>query len=141
MDTVQFEFETGVKTYDLNKKVTVDFNPADTEFAKAIFDAFDEMDKLQEGMRAEVEKCPVTKEVFEIYRKYDKQMREKIDGIFGKPICEPLFGKMSLFAIADGLPVWANLMLAVMNEIETTLDAARKASEERIKKYTNKYKK
>ena len=52
---------------------------------------------------------------------------------------DPLFGGMNLFASAGGLPVWANLMLAVADEVETSMRGELKKREARIKKYTEKY--
>ena len=46
---------------------------------------------------------------------------------------------MNLFASAGGLPVWANLMLAVADEVETSMSGELKKREARIKKYTEKY--
>ena len=36
-------------------------------------------------------------------------------------------------------PVWCNLMLAVMDEIDTTFSREQKATNPRIAKYTEKY--
>ena len=62
-----------------------------------------------------------------------------MDGVFGAPVCDALFGCMNVYAMADGLPVWCNLMLAVMDEIDTTFAREQKATNARITKYTKKY--
>ena len=51
----------------------------------------------------------------------------------------PLFGSMNLFASAGGLPVWANLMLAVADEVEACMQGELKKLEAKISKYTAKY--
>jgi hypothetical protein len=56
-------------------------------------------------------------------------------------VCTPLFGEMNLFASAGGLPVWANLLLAIADEVQASMDSELKHREARIRKYTEKYKK
>ena len=45
------------------------------------------------------------------------------------------------FIQEDGLPVWANLLLAVTEEVEGAMQGELTAREKRIAKYTEKYKK
>ena len=66
-------------------------------------------------------------------------MRELIDGVFGKPVCKELFSGLNVYALADGLPVWCNFLLAVMDEVDTTFSREQKAMNPRIAKYTAKY--
>ena len=68
-------------------------------------------------------------------------MRGILNDLFGKEICEPLFGSMNLFASSGGLPVWANLMLAITDEVQSTLQGELAAREQRIAKYVEKYQK
>ena len=69
----------------------------------------------------------------------DAEMRSMIDEALGAPVCDALFGDMNVYALADGLPVWANLMLAVMDEIDTSFARQQKLTDPRISKYTAKY--
>ena len=48
---------------------------------------------------------------------------------------------LSLFASSGGLPVWANLMLAVTDEVQGALQGELAAREKRIAKYVEKYQK
>ena len=50
-----------------------------------------------------------------------------------------LFGSMNLFASANGLPVWANLLLAVTEEVESAMQGELNKREARIARYTDKY--
>lgn len=50
-----------------------------------------------------------------------------------------LFGSMNLFASANGLPVWANLLLAVTKEVESAMQGELNKREARIARYTDKY--
>ena len=76
---------------------------------------------------------------FEIARRRDAEMRAMIDEAMGVPVCDALFGGMNVYAVADGLPVWCNLMLAIFDLIDTTFAAEQKKTNPRIAKYTAKY--
>lgn len=134
-------FDTGVVSFNVNDAVTIDFNPTDSEVVEKIYSTFDELDKKQDAYKAEVERCANKKEIFEIARRRDQEMRETLDGLFGKPICTPLFGSMNVYAMADGLPAWCNLMLAIIDQIDTTFSREQKRTNPRISKYTERWKK
>ena len=59
-------------------------------------------------------------ELFPLARSLDSRMRDLLDEFFDVPVCEALFGSMNLFASAGGLPVWANLLLALTEEAKYT---------------------
>lgn len=136
-----FKFESGIKEFEVNGSIVLRFNPTDSEFISRLFEAFDTLDKKQESYKAEVEKTANKREIFETARKMDTEMREIIDGAFEEPVCAGLFGKMNVYALGDGLPVWCNFMLAVMDQIDTTFAKEQKLTNPRIAKYTSKYKK
>ena len=46
-------------------------------------------------------------------------MRTAIDKLLGEGVCAKVFGRMNVYAYADGLPVWANFMLALLDECDT----------------------
>ena len=131
----------GVEEYLLAGKVAVAFNPTDLNFLERLSRAFSELDALQEEVRQRREKITDDREVFPIARELDGKMRGILNDLFDKEICEPLFGGMNLFASSGGLPVWANLMLAVTDEVQSALQGELTAREKRIAKYVEKYKK
>lgn len=135
----ELNFDTGLVTYDLNGRTQVTFNPTDSAFVEKLFNAFDLLDKKQEAYKAEVERTSNNREIFDTARKMDGEMREVVDDIFGSDVCTAVFGNMNVYAMAGGLPVWANLMLAVMDEIDTSFAREQKATNPRIEKYTKKY--
>ena len=102
--------------------------------------AFSELDALQEEVRATREKITDDREVFPIARELDGKMRTILNELFGKEICEPLFGSVNLFASSGGLPLWANLMLAITDEVQGAMKGELDAREKRIAKYVKKYK-
>ena len=130
---------TGVVTYSLNGACEVSFNPTDSVFIEKLFNAFDTLDKRQESYKDEVSKNADKRELFVIARKMDGGMREIINDVFDVDVCSALFGDMNVYALSDGLPVWANLMLTIMDEIDTTFAREQKATNPRISKYTKKY--
>ena len=131
-------FDSGLKEFDVNGKVTVCFNPTDMTFIEKVYDLLERMDKRNEKFTAEVNQSD-GKELFEISRRFDKEAREELNGLFGDDVCTPLFGTMALNTIADGLPVWANFIFAVIDLFDASITAERAKTNPRIKKYTDKY--
>ena len=134
-------FQDGLEDYLLAGKVAVSFNPTDMNFLERLSRAFSELDALQEEVRQSREKITDDREVFPIARELDGKMRGILNDLVGKEICEPLFGGMNLFASSGGLPVWANLMLAITDEVQSALRGELAAREQRIAKYVEKYQK
>ena len=132
-------FDTGVREYDLGGKVTICFNPTDVGFIQKLSDSFSYLDLIQEEVKLCKEKVTDEKDVYKLAKSLDGKMRDIINALFGQDVCTPLFGEMNLFASAGGLPVWANLMLAIAEEVEARMQGELKQREERIKKYTEKY--
>ena len=135
----QLQFDTGLVSYDLNGAAQVAFNPTDSAFVERLFHTFDALDQKQDAYRAEVERAAGSREIFDIARRRDEEMRGMIDEALGQPVCGALFGGMNVYAMADGLPVWCNLMLALMDEVDTSFAREQKATTPRIRKYTAKY--
>jgi len=134
-------FETGIVTFSVNDTAEVSFNPTDSNFVETLFNTFDGLDEKQDAYKEEVAKTGDKRAIFETARRMDKEMREMIDAIFQTPVADAIFGRMNVYALADGLPVWCNFLLAVMDQIDTTFAREQKATNPRIKKYTEKYRK
>lgn len=132
-------FETGVVTYNINGKCEISFNPTDSAFVEKLFNSFETLDKKQEQYKEDVQKNANKREIFDLANKMDDEMRDIIDDTLGTGVCDALFGEMNVYALADGLPVWANLILSVMDEIDTTFARETKATNARLAKYTKKY--
>jgi len=110
-------------------------------FLERLSRASSEPDALQEKVRQSREIITDDREVFPIARELDGKMCGILNDLFGKEICEPLFGSMNLFASSGGLPVWANLMLAVTDEVQSALQGELAARGQRIAKDEEKYQK
>ena len=132
-------FETGIVNFSINEKCEVSFNPTDSAFIERLYAAFEKLDKKQESYKAKVEATANKREIFDLAKEFDAEMRKIIDEVFGQPLCDGLFGDMNVYAVANGLPVWCNLMLAIMDEVDSTFAREQKATNPRIAKYTKKY--
>ena len=130
---MELSFANGVQEYTVHGvkgDVIIRFNPTDGAFIQRLYNAFDTLDKKQEKYADEVQKCGDRR---------DKEMREIIDGLFEEPVCDSIFGSMNLYAMADGLHVWTNFLLALMDETDSAFAREQKATNPRIQKYTAKY--
>lgn len=138
----EIKFDTGLVTYDLNSgngKVQVSFNPTDSHFVEKLLAATDALDKEQEAHESDTNSA-APEALFDKARERDRTMRGLLDNTFGAPVCEALFGGMNLYAMADGLPVWCNLVLAVMDEVAAASEREMQKMDPRLAKYTAKYK-
>ena len=131
---MELNFGDGLVTYTINGKCDVSFNPTDSNFVERLYLAFEELDKKQEGYKAQIEKMGDKKQIFAFARERDAEMRKIIDSVFDAPVAD------ALYAMAEGVPVWCNLMLAIMDEIDTSFSREQKFTNPRIKKYLDRNK-
>ena len=133
-------FETGVVEYAVGD-AAVAFNPTDMRFVERVFDCFDKLDQWQEKTREEIEAAVDNAEVFACAKRLETAMRSAIDEAFGQEVCTQVFGDMSVYALSGGLPLWCNLLLAVLDEVDSAFAREQKKTDPRIKKYLAKYEK
>jgi hypothetical protein len=135
------QFDLGDREYVLNDRCTVVFNPTDIAFIERVFGTFDELDKRQEEYNAKISRQEDNAGVFQLARDMDAEMRSMIDAVFEDDVSEPVFGSRNVYAMADGLPIWCNLMLAIIDEMDSAAAREKKATNPRLKKYLEKYNK
>ena len=135
----ELNFDLGLNEYDLGGKVTVRFNPTDVSFLEKLSDSFAYLDLIQEEVKLSREEITDEKDIYNLAKNLDGKMRDIINALFGMDVCTPLFGEMNLFASAGGLPVWANLMLAIADEVQTSMQGELEKRDAKIRKYTEKY--
>lgn len=137
--------DLGIKTYVLKASengeddVTVSFNPTDAVFGKKLSRTFEQLSEKEEEYRKKMDELD-GKNTFELAAELDTEMREYINELFEKDICTALVGNMNIYAMAGGMPIWANLLFAILDEMDDTFTKEQKLSNEKIKKYTDKYK-
>ena len=133
-------FDEGAIEYEINGKATAVFNPSDADFIKRFHDTVEKLDARQDEMEADVEKAgddPAA--MYELLSSRDRAMRESIDGLLGQGVSDALFGDMNCYALAEGLPVWMNLILAIADEINENLDEEQAKADPRLQSYSRKY--
>ncbi len=133
----------GVEEYSLNDRVTVSFNPTDMAFTERLTKAFEELEALQEKARDLVAAIDGDdpRPLFADLRAIDAEMRKAVDRLFAQDVSDALFQGVRLYAASEGLPVWNNLLLALVDEIDSAYKREKRAMDERIKKYTERYEK
>lgn len=137
----ELNFDSGLVSYSINGKCEVSFNPADRSFTERFYNTFDELGKIQDNYSKKAEELKEPTEAFALARQRDEEMSNVLDGLFGVPVCAAVFGDMSLCAFANGFPVWLNLMLVILDEIEANIGDIQKQADPRIAKYKAKYQK
>lgn len=137
MNEIKFA-SSGKQQYNLAGKVTVEFSPTDMNFLERVISVF----KFAEDAQAETEealKNATGLDVFDIARKKDVEIREKINELFGAAVCTDLFGDEHVWSRNNGFPIWANLLTAILDVCYDNLPKEEKATKARIDRYTLKY--
>lgn len=127
-------FQTSRKTYKVNDGCEISFDPADINFVNRLMELLEQMENQDTTAPETVEN------VFAEFAKKDKEMRAKIDAVFGEPICDKVFGTTNVYSPAGGLPICMNFLLAVIDEVDIASETETKPSE-RVNSYIQKYEK
>lgn len=134
----QLKFDTGLVEYEING-VPVAFNPADSSFAERLYDCFAQLDSRQGEFSKRVQEIGDDGEkMFAYANERDAEMRETIDSLLGDGVADKLFPNMNCYALADGMPVWINLMVAIAEEIEGAFSREQKRNNPRMQKISAK---
>lgn len=140
MKREELTLDDGLLCLSINGKSETIFNPTDFGFVEKIFHVFDVLDGKQSKLEAQI-KSAEPRKIFEIAREADTEMRELVDGVMGAGTCAAQFGDVNVYAYAEGLPLWCNLLFAVMDRCDEELVAQQKKTNPRLEKYTAKYRK
>lgn len=133
-------FDDGRVEYTINDAVTVRFNPTDAAFTERLYKAFTDLDARQDEFQRKVDEIGEDGAAMFAYAKErDAEMRGIIDGLLGAGVADALFPGMNCYALADGLPVWINLMFAVADEIQAAYTAEQQKTDPRVAGYNEKY--
>ena len=145
MNTLSLDL--GIKEYKVTDDFAVRFNPSDTRFVQRLFDTFEEIEGIHLKAFETLEADASAKDViFNTLNEAEQTIREKIDSIFGVPLCEHIFrdpelGDLSVFAASDGLYLWTNLFYSLLDEVDGTYIAEQKKTNPRMKAILAKYEK
>lgn len=135
----QIHLESGTQEYTLNDSCVIRFNPTDLFFVEQLYNAMDALGQMDEK-RAEIAGSDSdTRSKFDAWRHLDAQARQIINDLFGVDVCGACWGNVSPMAFSGGFPLWANLLCALIDEIDETVKAEHAASMPRVNKYLKKY--
>lgn len=133
MDTLIID--EGLKSFAINndENRVIKFNPSDMSILHRVEETLANVEK---EMKKYADK--------EFNGKTEKKMSEficnQIDYIFNSKVSNIVFNGTSPLSTVKGVPYYVRFIEAVKPIIEEEIIAERKASEEKIKKYTEKYK-
>ena len=140
MKREELTLDDGLLCLFVNGKSETVFNPTDFGFIERLFHVFDTLEAKQTKLEAQI-KSAAPRDIFKIARDADQEMRELVDGVMGAETCAKQFGDVNVYAYADGLPLWANLLLAVMDRCDAEFVTQQKLTNPRLEAYTKKYRK
>ena len=56
-------------------------------------------------------------------------------------MCTPVFGDMNVYALAGGTPVWFNLIMCLIENMDDTVVAEKKKTNPKLQKYLARFNK
>ena len=131
-------FSTGIKTFDVNDGAAqISYNPTDVNFVSTLYDLFVACSERYEADKDK--KFENNTAFFEYAKQRDSEVREGIDALFGEGSAALVFQGISSYAMADGLPLWTNFLLAVIDTVPEEMSKQIKTSKPRVEKYLKKY--
>lgn len=140
MGTCELNFDKGLQPYCVNGEENVFYiNPTDTGFIARLSDTFDALRALWDSRGDGIENSDDFKSVIDRMEEMDKETRKIIDGLLGEGVSAKVFGTVSTFALADGFPLWANFLLALMEDCNGAYQRQKALSNPRLQRYLTKY--
>lgn len=137
---MELNFANGVQSYTVNGvEGAFRLNPSDAEMLRKIYLALKDLEEKQKKQAEAREESGDIEAVLDRLHDLDQEMRGVLDGLFGDGLCEKIFGGMSLYALADGFPVWENFLLAVIDLFDDSMKREAALSDKRIQKHVQKY--
>ena len=130
---------TGVQDFNLADRVTVRFNPTDMVFIDRLKTAMDNCVAREEALQDELKGNDDVMVMLKASSAADADLAQYINELFGLDVVTPLCEGVSVRAWADGMPIWANILMAILEVVDASQADQLKASQKRIEKYTKKY--
>ena len=136
-----FRPDDGIQEISINDKVSVWINLTDMNFIARVFMIFDAMDKHQEKYQSMLKTTENLQDIFKTAREMDAEMRTLINTLFDTDVCTPIFGDMNVYALAGGTPVWFNLIMCLIENMDDTVVAEKKKTNPKLQKYLARFNK
>ena len=133
-------FDTGVSEYDINGTAKVRFNPTDAEFVERLYNTFKTLEEQQDELQKQIEEIGADGErILVVAHTRDEAMRGYINELFAQDgIADEIFNGINCYALADGMPIWVNLLFAIAEEIDAAFSEQGKRHDPRMQKLTDK---
>ena len=138
------QFESGLKTFTINgdEDRTISFAPSDTQFVRRVQGGLEQLDACQQKYRDAADKETDTVKILDLVDSCDKEIRTIIDGIFvQRGISDTIFGSLSTCGVAQGMPIWAGFIVALISKCDEYINAQDKQTNPKLQKLLKKYKK
>lgn len=134
----ELNINLGVEEYVINGKTKIYLNPTDPAFVGKMYARFTELeaqDKEWRGKMASLENAAV----LQAWEEGDAIFRGAVDDLLGDGTCASICGSISVLALSDGLPLWMNIMLAIIDMMDSAVAREQKATNPKLQKYLSKY--
>ena len=138
----KLNFNLGYKEYTINGDENAVIRISTTDFG--LIDRLNKMRNKAGDIVAELEKIKQSEDeeiILSAITTSGEKMRTLIDEVFGEGTSDNVFGSINCLSFAGGQPVALNFLDAIMPVIQADIEKEQKASDKRIKKYTETAKK
>lgn len=134
---VDLNINTGVEEYKLNG-FSVWLNPTDPAFISKLYKRFDELKAKDKAWREKLQTLSGAA-VLDAWDEGDAMFRAAIDDVLGEGCCAAIAGQVYVLAMADGAPIWMNILLAIIDAMDSAVAREQKAVNPKLQKYLSKY--
>lgn len=135
---VDLNINLGVEEYVINGKTKIYLNPTDPAFVGRMYARFADLEAQDKEWRSKIASME-NATVLQAWEEGDAIFRGAIDDLLGEGTCESICGSMSVLAFADGLPLWMNIMLGIIDMMDSAVAREQKATNPKLQKYLSKY--
>jgi uncharacterized protein with ATP-grasp and redox domains len=137
-------FDDGYKEFSINGDETrvIRFNPADFGILERIKEAYEEIEKatnIKEDIELNADGSVMDKlsAASSVVSSIDNTIKAQIDHIFNSNVSEVAFGNQSAMGMVKGVPLYERFLNAIIPVIKQEVEKEMRASQKRIKKYTD----
>ena len=135
---VNLRIDTGVVEYRLNDNFSAWLNPTDPAFVSRLYARFSELEERDKAWREKIGKLEGAA-VLDAWEEGDTMFRSAIDDVLGEGCCRAVAGSASVLAMAGGSPIWMNILLAIIDAMDSAVAREQKAVNPKLQKYLAKY--
>ena len=133
-------FDRGEVSYQVGETgEVIQFNPADMLFAGKIAKLFDRIDSLQQQYHGQMQLAKDGLTAYKVAQEANEKMMTEIDAVIGEGKSKAIFGGVACYAISQGLPIWANLMVSIVAEMDDAVVREQEKTNPTLEKYLKKY--